>query len=93
MEAFLRTCSPLGLIVEDDVEVGGAVSALLESAEWWPEEHGLVKLESTFTPVDRVWLGHVAGHSPDGRSLRSIMHSHLGAYGYMIDRRNSKGSG
>ena len=89
LSAFLDTQFPVGLILEDDVEVGDVVSTLLGSAEWWVNGHGLVKLESTFTCGDRIWLGSIEGQTPDGRSLRTIMHSHLGAYGYMIDRRTA----
>ena len=90
LTAFLETRFPACLILEDDVEVGEAVLMLLESTDWWPDAHGLVKIESTFTPGDRVWLGPSVGYSPDGRMLQPIMLSHLGAYGYMIDRRTAK---
>lgn len=84
--ALLATEAPAALVLEDDVELGGAVAALTASADWWPEGHGLVKLASAIRPDKRIWMGHAVARTPDGRRLRRIAHSHLGAYGYMIDR-------
>ena len=85
MQALVDCGAPAALILEDDVEIGDSVPALVESLGWWPGEHGLVKLENTIRPDMRVWLGAIAGAAPDGRALRPIVRSHLGAYGYLID--------
>ena len=87
MAALLETGAPAALILEDDVEVSPAVPALLASLDWWPEGHGAVKLESTTRERRRIWLGRPVGRTPDGRELSPILHSHLGAYGYLIGRR------
>lgn len=86
---FLATRSPAGLILEDDVELGEAVSTIVACADWWPDGHGLVKTASAIRPNKRIWMGDTVGRTPDGRALRRIMHSHLGAYGYMIDRKTA----
>ena len=89
MAAFLDTDAPAALILEDDVEVSPTVPAILASLDWWPEGHGAVKLESTTRESRRIWLGRPVGCTPDGRELSPILHSHLGAYGYLIDRRTA----
>ena len=48
-----------------------------------------MKLDSTFRDYRRIWLGRSVGSTPDGRALRPILHSHLGAYGYLIDRKTA----
>ena len=85
MQALVDSGAPAALILEDDVEVGEEVPALLSSLEWWPGEHGLMKLESTIAPDTRIWLGPAVGATPSGRALKPIMRNHLGAYGYLID--------
>ena len=85
MQALVASGAPAALILEDDVEVGESVPALIKAVDWWPGEFGLVKLDNTITPDKRIWLGHSAGATPDGRTLRPIVRSHLGAYGYPID--------
>ena len=49
MRALLDTDAPAALILEDDAEVGASVPAIIQSVEWWPEGHGLVKLDSSYT--------------------------------------------
>ena len=44
-----------------------------------------MKLESAIAPDRRIWLGPPGGATPSGRALKSIMHKHLGAYGYLVD--------
>ena len=85
MQALVDSGAPAALVLEDDVELGEELPALIASLEWWPGEHGLVKLESTIAPDRRIWLGPAIGAAPGGRALRPIMHNHLGAYGYLID--------
>ena len=85
MQALVDCGAPAALILEDDVEVGEEIPALISSLEWWPGGHGLVKLESAIAPDRRIWLGPAVGATPSGRALRPIMHNHLGAYGYLID--------
>ncbi len=85
MQALVDSGAPAALILEDDVEVGEEVPALISSLTWWPGGHGLVKLESTIAPDTRIWLGPAVGTTPSGRALKPIMHNHLGAYGYLID--------
>ncbi len=85
MQALVDCGAPAALVLEDDVEVGEEVPALIASLEWWPGEHGLVKLQSTIAPDRRIWLGPAVGATPSGRALRPIMGNHLGAYGYLID--------
>ena len=85
MQALVDSGAPAALILEDDVEVGEEVPALISSLAWWPGGHGLVKLESTIAPDTRIWLGRAVGTTPSGRALRPIMHNHLGSYGYLID--------
>ncbi|MXW13733.1 MAG: glycosyltransferase family 25 protein [Rhodothermaceae bacterium] len=88
--AFLDTGAAAALILEEDVEVSPTVSALIfSSLDWWPEGHGLVKLDSTIQEHKRIWLGRPVGCTPDGRELKPILRSHLGAYGYMVDRRTA----
>lgn len=88
MRALLDTDAPAALILEDDAEVGASVPAIIQSVEWWPEGHGLVKLDSSYTDreKDRVVVGDRVGSTPDGRSLHPIIFQHMGAYGYLIDR-------
>lgn len=81
MTAFLDTDATAALILEDDAEVGDAVPGLIRDIEWWPEGHGLVKLDSTDHHGVRIWLGRPIGCTPDGRSLRPIKRRHMGAYG------------
>ncbi len=85
MQCLVDCGASAALVLEDDVEVGEEVPALIASLEWWPGEHGLVKLQSTIAPDRRIWLGPAVGATPSGRALRPIMHNHLGAYGYLID--------
>ena len=85
MQALVASRAPAALILEDDVEIGEAVPALIETVDWWPGEHGVVKLESTVKPDEQIWLGEPVGATPDGRTLQPIAYSHLGAYGYLID--------
>lgn len=85
MQALVDCGAPAALILEDDVEVGEEVPALIASLGWWPGEYGLVKLQNTIAPDRRIWLGPAVGATPSGRALRPIMHNHLGAYGYLID--------
>ena len=85
MQALVDCGASAALILEDDVEVGEEVPALIASLKWWPGEYGLVKLESAIAPDRRLWLGPTVGATPSGRALRPIMHNHLGAYGYLID--------
>lgn len=84
MQALVDCGAPAALVLEDDVEVGGEVPALVASLEWWPGEHGLVKLESAIAPDRRIWLGPAVGATPSGRALRPILGNHLGAYGYLV---------
>lgn len=86
MGAFLDTDAPAALILEDDAEVGHAVPGLIRDIDWWPEGHGLVKLDSTDHHGAHIWLGRSIGSTPDGRVLRPIARSHIGACGYLIDR-------
>ena len=87
---ILDTDAAAALILEDDVEVAETVPRIVQFLDRWPEGHGLVKLDSTFRDYRRIWLGRTVGFTPDGRALRPILHSHLGAYGYMIDRKTAR---
>ena len=86
MEAFLETDAPAALILEDDVEVGASVPAIIQSAEWWPEGHGLVKLESPYRSRSRLIVRSSVGVTPDRRSLHPIVRKHVCAFGYLVDR-------
>ena len=86
MAAFLDTDAPAALILEDDAEVGSAVPEIIRNIDWWPEGHGLVKLDCTDFHGKRIWIGHPVGRTPDGRALHPIVRRHIGAYGYLIDR-------
>ena len=86
MTAFLDTDAPAALILEDDAEVGGAVPDLIRDIDWWPDGHGLVKLDCFSFNGGRTWLGRPVGCTSDGRELRPIMRGHVGACGYLIDR-------
>ena len=86
MAAFLRCAAPAALIPEDDADVGTSVPSIIESLDWWPQGHGLVKLDSVNKARDRVWLGRAVGSTPDGRTLHPIVYKHMGGYGYLIDR-------
>ena len=54
MQALVDCGASAALVLEDDVEVGEEVPALISSLEWWPGEHGLVKLQSTIAPDRRI---------------------------------------
>ena len=83
MQALVDRNAPAALILEDDVEIGEQTVPLIASPDWWPGEHGLVKLESW--RAKRTWLGAPECLTPDGRPLRRILHRYLGAAGYLID--------
>lgn len=90
MAAFLKCAAPAALILEDDTIVGTSVPSLIRSLDWWPQGHGLVKLESVNKARGRVWLGESVGFTPDGRTLHPIIYKHMGGYGYLIDRNTAE---
>ena len=90
MAAFLKCAAPAALILEDDADVGTSVPSIIQSLDWWPQGHGLVKLESVNKARDRVWLGRYVGFTPDGRTLHPIIYKNMGGYGYLIDRNTAE---
>lgn len=84
--ALLASRHPAALVLEDDVEIGAAVPAVLRSFERWPDGHGIVKLTSPAKTGTRYCLGRPVGYTRCGRELRPILRKSLGAYGYLIDR-------
>lgn len=84
--ALLASHHPSALILEDDVEVGASIPAIIRSVAWWPDGHGTVKLTSPADAETLYCLGHSIGHTPCGRALRPILRKSLGAYGYLINR-------
>ena len=90
MAAFLKCAAPAALILEDDAIVGTSVPSIIQSLDWWPEGHGLVKMESVNKARGRIWLGRSVGFTPDGRSLHPIVYKHMGGYGYLIDRTTAE---
>lgn len=83
MRMFLDSSHPAAMILEDDAEVGEDVSAFLSSVDWWPHNHGLLKLDSPRSPR---FLGPGYGHAPTGRSLHEIPYWGILATGYLINR-------
>ena len=90
MAAFLKCAAPAALILEDDANVGTSVPSIIQSLDWWPQGHGLVKLESVNKARRRIWLGCSVGFTPDGRTLHPIVYKHMGGYGYLIDRNTAE---
>lgn len=86
MQALLETDAPAALILEDDAEVGASVPAIIQSVEWWPKGHGLVKLESPYRSRSRLIVRDSIGATPDGRALHPIVRKHVCAFGYLVDR-------
>ncbi|MDD9999011.1 MAG: glycosyltransferase family 25 protein [bacterium] len=84
--ALLESRYPAALILEDDVELGASVPAIIRSGAWWPDGHGTVKLTSPADAETRYCMGHSVGQTPCGRALRPILRKSLGAYGYLINR-------
>ncbi len=86
LETLLASSHPAAMILEDDTEVASDTPAFLDSVEWWPAGHGLLKLD---TPEDRFHLPMVGprrGGAPTGRELREIVYWGVGGMGYLIDR-------
>ena len=83
MQVFLDSPHPAAMILEDDAEVGEDASAFLESVEWWPRNHGLLKLDS---PRSARFIGPEYGQAPTGRSFHEIPYWGILATGYLINR-------
>ena len=86
MAALLDTDAPAALILEDDAELGHTVPDIIRDIDWWPDGHGVVKLDRRSFHAERTWLGRPVGQTPDGRVLRPLRRAHVRACGYLIDR-------
>lgn len=84
MQMLLDSPHPAALILEDDAEVGEDVSAFLDSVEWWPRNHGLLKLDS---PRTARFIGPRYGHTPTDRNLYEVSYWGILATGYLINRK------
>ncbi len=83
MRMLLDSPHPAALILEDDAEAGEDIPKFLESVDWWPRDHGLLKLDS---PAGPWLLGPWCGGAPTGRALHEIPYWGILATGYLIHR-------
>ena len=85
LEALLAAGAPAALILEDDVELASDTPETIRSADWWPEGHGLLKLDShgeSTTPLRTAR----SGRTPTGRSLHELPKVRARTGAYLIDR-------
>ncbi len=86
IQAFLDTTHQFAAILEDDVELSPHFPLLLESAEWVPDDVGLIKLD-----IHGVrHLGDFCGCAPDGRTLQRMDGSSWSLAGYMLNRKAAR---
>lgn len=78
--------APWAAVFEDDVHLSPAVGAFLKSDEWLPADGDLVKFESNGR---RCWVASRGVPAPQGRRLKRLFSTHLGAAGYLVSRRGA----
>lgn len=88
LRAFLATSHPAALVLEDDAIVASDTPAFLESIDWWPAGHGLLKLDTVESHPR--YLGRCQGLAPTKRHLRTLAYKSTEALGYLIDRASAQ---
>lgn len=84
LETFLRTSSPVALILEDDAEPAEDLPSFLDSVDWWPERFGLVKFEAS--GPNEFFFGPECAPPHEGRQIRPIALWTPGSAGYAVNR-------
>ncbi len=85
-ERFLESDADIALIMEDDIHISPDTGEWLRDLSWWPADADMVKIERWNDERVRVLLEN-GGVSHMGREVRKMLTRHMGAAGYMLNRR------
>lgn len=88
-ERFLASDADLALIMEDDIHIAPETGAWLDDLSWWPADADIVKLERWNDERVRVLLEE-GGATHRGRRIQKLLTRHMGAAGYIINRRAAR---
>jgi glycosyl transferase family 25 len=80
---IVREDLPLAAVFEDDIHIGTDATAVLRSADWFPAEADIVKIETKleYARVDKSSVGDVGQ-----RTMHRMRSKHAGAAGYILTR-------
>ena len=86
LRAFLDTGEQAALILEDDVELAPDTPSLLDSADWWPPEARVIRLETgIIDPTKWCLLWPASAETPSGRTVHRFERWAPGAAAYLIN--------